>query len=143
MLYNLGFLAPAGVGGDAKEPPWTLQEIRKLESYLTTPPVSATPGCGRGFRGSEEKDESAECIWADKFIGVLTVDDDAGERSYDFTMEIPPGISGERNHQSRAPLSVEEIPKTRSYMKNLFGTAGLGLGRRDRKAGFFRGGNQR
>ena len=60
------------------------QEIRKLENYM------------RGLFGNTKlrvvprpkKDDSAEVYIGEEFIGVLFVDDEDEERSYNFQMAI-------------------------------------------------------
>jgi hypothetical protein len=61
-----------------------VQEIRKLESYLK-----------RLFGNAQmrvvprpKKDDSAEVYIGEEFIGVLFVDDEDEERSYNFQMAI-------------------------------------------------------
>ena len=64
-----------------------VQEIRKLENYM------------RGLFGNTKlrvvprpkKDDSAEVYVGDEFIGVLFVDDEDEERSYNFQMAILAG----------------------------------------------------
>ena len=61
-----------------------VQEIRKLEAYM------------RGLFGNArlrvvprpKKDDSAEVYIGEEFIGVLFVDDEDDERSYNFSMAI-------------------------------------------------------
>ena len=61
-----------------------VQEIRKLENYM------------RGLFGNTKlrvvpcpkKDDSAEVYVGEEFIGVLFVDDEDDERSYNFQMAI-------------------------------------------------------
>jgi hypothetical protein len=61
-----------------------VQEIRKLENYIrrlfgnTRLRVVPRP----------KKDDSAEVYVGDEFIGVLFVDDEDDERSYNFQMAI-------------------------------------------------------
>ncbi|MBO0754204.1 MAG: DUF3126 family protein [Bradyrhizobiaceae bacterium] len=61
-----------------------VQEIRKVESYIrrlfgnTKLRVVPRP----------KKDDSAEVYVGDEFIGVLFVDDEDDERSYNFQMAI-------------------------------------------------------
>jgi Protein of unknown function (DUF3126) len=61
-----------------------VQEIRKLEGYIrklfgnTKLRVVPRP----------KKDDSAEVYIGDEFIGVLFVDDEDDERSYNFQMAI-------------------------------------------------------
>jgi hypothetical protein len=61
-----------------------VQEIRKLEAYIK-----------RLFGNAKlrvvprpKKDDSAEVYIGDEFIGVLFVDDEDDERSYNFSMAI-------------------------------------------------------
>ena len=61
-----------------------VQEIRKLEAYIK-----------RLFGNAKlrvvprpKKDDSAEVYLGDEFIGVLFVDDEDDERSYNFQMAI-------------------------------------------------------
>jgi hypothetical protein len=51
-------------------------EIRKLENYL------------RRLFGKPRKDDSAEVYIGEEFIGVLFVDDEDDDRSYNFQMAI-------------------------------------------------------
>lgn len=61
-----------------------VQEIRKLEAYMkrlfnnTKLRVVARP----------KKDDSAEVYVGEEFIGVMFVDDEDDERSYNFQMAI-------------------------------------------------------
>jgi hypothetical protein len=68
----------------ARERNVDVQEIRKLEAYLK-----------RLFGNARmrvvprpKKDDSAEVYIGDEFIGVLFVDDEDDERSYNFQMAI-------------------------------------------------------
>ena len=61
-----------------------VQEIRKLEAYIK-----------RLFGNAKlrvvprpKKDDSAEVYIGDEFIGVMFVDDEDNERSYNFQMAI-------------------------------------------------------
>jgi Protein of unknown function (DUF3126) len=61
-----------------------VQEVRKLDAYLK-----------RLFGNARlrvvprpKKDDSAEVYVGDEFIGVLTVDDEDDDRSYNFNMAI-------------------------------------------------------
>ena len=61
-----------------------VQEIRKLESYMR-----------RLFANTKlrvvprpKKDDSAEVYIGEEFIGVMFVDDEEDERSYNFQMAI-------------------------------------------------------
>jgi hypothetical protein len=59
-------------------------EIRKLDAYLkrifANPRVRVVP--------RPKKDDSAEVYIGDEFVGVLFVDDEDDERSYNFQMAI-------------------------------------------------------
>ena len=61
-----------------------LQEVRKLDTYLKklfgNARVRVVP--------RPKKDDSAEVYVGDEFIGVLFVDDEDDERSYNFQMAI-------------------------------------------------------
>jgi hypothetical protein len=61
-----------------------VQEIRKLENYLRTlfgnTKLRIVP--------RPKKDDSAEVYVGEEFIGVLFVDDEDDERSYNFQMAI-------------------------------------------------------
>ncbi|MGD0421633.1 MAG: DUF3126 family protein [Xanthobacteraceae bacterium] len=61
-----------------------LQEVKKLETYLKklfgNPRMRVVP--------RPKKDDSAEVYVGDEFIGVLFVDDEDDERSYNFQMAI-------------------------------------------------------
>ena len=61
-----------------------VQEIRKLDAYLKrlfgNARIRVVP--------RPKKDDSAEVYIGDEFIGVLFIDDEDGERSYNFQMAI-------------------------------------------------------
>ena len=61
-----------------------VQEIRKLEAYLKrlfgNARIRVVP--------RPKKDDSAEVYIGDEYIGVLFVDDEDSERSYNFNMAI-------------------------------------------------------
>jgi Protein of unknown function (DUF3126) len=61
-----------------------VQEIRKLEAYIKrlfgNPKLRVVP--------RPKKDDSAEVYLGEEFIGVLFVDDEDDERSYNFQMAI-------------------------------------------------------
>ena len=61
-----------------------VQEIRKLDAYLKrlfgNARIRVVP--------RPKKDDSAEVYIGDEYIGVLFVDDEDGERSYNFEMAI-------------------------------------------------------
>jgi Protein of unknown function (DUF3126) len=61
-----------------------VQEVRKLDAYLkrlfNNPRIRVVP--------RPKKDDSAEVYIGEEFVGVLFVDDEDGDRSYNFTMAI-------------------------------------------------------
>ena len=61
-----------------------VQEIKKLDAYLkrlfANPRIRVVP--------RPKKDDSAEVYIGEEFIGVLFVDDEEDERSYNFQMAI-------------------------------------------------------
>jgi Protein of unknown function (DUF3126) len=61
-----------------------VQEIRKIEAYIKrlfgNPKLRVVP--------RPKKDDSAEVYLGEEFIGVLFVDDEDDERSYNFQMAI-------------------------------------------------------
>ena len=61
-----------------------VQEVRKLDTYLKrlfgNPKIRVVP--------RPKKEDSAEVYIGEEFIGVLFVDDEDDERSYNFQMAI-------------------------------------------------------
>jgi len=61
-----------------------VQEIKKLDTYLkrvfNNPLLRVVP--------RPKKDDSAEVYIGEEFIGVLFVDDEDGDKSYNFSMAI-------------------------------------------------------
>ena len=61
-----------------------VQEVRKLDAYLKrvfgNPKIRVVP--------RPKKDDSAEVYIGEEFIGVLFVDDEDDDRSYQFNMAI-------------------------------------------------------
>ena len=61
-----------------------VQEIKKLDSYLKrlfdNPKIRVVP--------RPKKDDSAEVYLGEEFIGVLFVDDEDDDKSYNFQMAI-------------------------------------------------------
>jgi len=61
-----------------------VQEIKKLDAYLkrvfNNPRIRVVP--------RPKKDDSAEVYIGDEFIGVLFVDDEDDDKSYNFQMAI-------------------------------------------------------
>lgn len=74
------WVAATGAGEKAVD----VQEIRKLDAYLKrlfgNARIRVVP--------RPKKDDSAEVYIGDEYIGVLFVDDEDGERSYNFNMAI-------------------------------------------------------
>jgi hypothetical protein len=73
----------AGLAG-AGEKAVDVQEIRKLDAYLKrlfgNARIRVVP--------RPKKDDSAEVYIGEEYIGVLFIDDEDGERSYNFNMAI-------------------------------------------------------
>ena len=61
-----------------------VQEVKKLDAYLkkvfSNPQICVVP--------RPKKDDSAEVYVGEEFIGVLFVDDEDDDRSYNFQMAI-------------------------------------------------------
>lgn len=61
-----------------------LAEIKKLDTYFkklfANPRIRVVP--------RPKKDDSAEVYIGDEFLGVISVDDEDDERSYDFNMAV-------------------------------------------------------
>jgi uncharacterized protein DUF3126 len=61
-----------------------VQEVKKLDAYLKklfgNARIRVVP--------RPKKDDSAEVYIGDEYIGVLFIDDEDGERSYNFNMAI-------------------------------------------------------
>jgi hypothetical protein len=72
-------LRPAGEGATVD-----VQEIKKIDAYLKrlfdNPKIRVVP--------RPKKDDSAEVYIGDEFIGVLFVDDEDDDKSYNFQMAI-------------------------------------------------------
>jgi hypothetical protein len=79
-LLAAAWVAATGAGEKAVD----VQEIRKLDAYLKrlfgNARIRVVP--------RPKKDDSAEVYIGDEYIGVLFVDDEDGERSYNFNMAI-------------------------------------------------------
>ena len=93
-----------------------VQEIRKVESYFRrlfgNPKLRVVP--------RSKKQDSADVLLGEEPIGVLGVDDEDGERSYNFEMAI-------------AADDVQDIRKVESYIRNKLGTTALRVVPRPRK----------
>jgi len=93
-----------------------VQEIRKVESYIR-----------RLFGNTKlrivprpKKTDPADILLGEESIGVLIVDDEDGERSYNFEMPI-------------AAADVQDIGKVESYMRGKLGNAMLRVVPRPKK----------
>jgi hypothetical protein len=77
-------LQPAATKVIALEPAVDVQEVRKLDAYLKrlfgNPKIRVVP--------RPKKDDSAEVYIGEEFIGVLFVDDEDDDRSFQFQMAI-------------------------------------------------------
>lgn len=60
------------------------KEIQRLEAYLRRAFKSPTIA----VKARPRKDDSAEVFIGEEFIGILFVDEEDGERSYNFNMAI-------------------------------------------------------
>ena len=93
-----------------------VQEIRKVESYFrrlfSNQKLRVVP--------RSKKQDSADVLLGEEPIGVLGVDDEDGERSYNFEMAI-------------ATPDVQDIGKVESYIRNKLGTTALRVVPRPRK----------
>jgi hypothetical protein len=64
--------------------PMDKTELAKLEGYLRR----TFNNHGISVRARMKKNDSAEVYLADEFIGIIHVDDEDGDRSFNFTMAI-------------------------------------------------------
>lgn len=62
----------------------TPEEIKKLDAYFK----SLFENSAFSVRPRPKKTDSCEVYKGDEFIGVLYLDEDEGERSYNFSMAI-------------------------------------------------------
>ena len=93
-----------------------VQEIRKVESYIKRLFGNAKL---RVVPRAKKKD-SADVLLGEEPIGVLIVDDEDGEHSYNFEMPI-------------AAADVQDIGKAESYMRNKLGATALRVVPRPKK----------
>jgi hypothetical protein len=96
-----------------------VSEVKKLDSYLKR--LFANPGMRVVPR--PQKHDTAEIYGKDEFLGVLTVDDEDEDRSYNFRMEIPLG----QNPQ-------EDVPRLNGYLRDKLGSAKIRVVPRARKS---------
>ena len=94
-------------------------EIKKLDAYLkrlfSNPRLRVVP--------RPQKQDLAEIYNADEFLGVLTVDDEEDDRSYNFRMEIPLGQSPK-----------EDSHRLNSHLRDKLGSAKIRVVPRARKS---------
>jgi hypothetical protein len=95
-----------------------VQEISKLDAYLKRlfgdPRLRVVP---------RPKTDAAEVYLAEEFLGVLTVDDEDEERSYNLRMEVPVGMPGEG----------QDAKKLDVYLKRRFNNERIRVVARPRK----------
>jgi hypothetical protein len=93
-----------------------VQEIRKVESYIRrlfgNTALRVVP--------RSKKKDSADVMLGEEPIGVLTVDDDEGEHSYNFEMPI-------------AAADLQDLGKVEGYIRSKLGSATLRVVPRPRK----------
>jgi Protein of unknown function (DUF3126) len=85
-----------------------VQEIRKVESYIRR----LFGNTGLRIVPRTKKNDPADVFRGEESIGKLTVDDEDGERSYNFEMPI-------------AAADVQDIGKVESYIRRKLGAATL------------------
>ena len=81
-----------------------VQEIRKLDAYLKKLFGNAT------IRVVPKKQDRAEIFVGEDDVGELTVDDEEGERSYNFRMVIQLGQDP----------SIQPVPALNAYLRRKF-----------------------
>lgn len=81
-------------------------EIRKLDAYLKR--LFGNPGMRVVPR--PQKADMAEIYNKSEFLGVLTVDDEDEDRSYNFRMEIPLGAAAK-----------DDIPRVTTHLREKLG----------------------
>jgi hypothetical protein len=60
------------------------EELKKVETYMR----KTFNNAAIGVRARAKKNDSAEVYIGDEFIGVLFLDDEDGDRSFNFQMAI-------------------------------------------------------
>ena len=80
-----------------------VQEVRKLDTYLKR--VFGNPE----IRVVPREDDSAEVSIGGESIGELLVDDEDGDRSFQFQMKL------------KTVVDVQEVRKLDAYLKGVFG----------------------
>src|SRR6202453_5443770 len=86
-----------------------VQEVRKLDAYLKrvfgNPQIRVVP--------RPKKDDSAEVYVGEEFIGVLFIDDEDDDRSYNFQMAI---LSTDLEYPSDYSADAFALPDGRSRL---------------------------
>ena len=85
-----------------------VQEIRKVESYIRR----LFGNTGLRVVPRPKKKDSADVLLGEESIGVLSVDDEDGERSYNFEMPI-------------AAADIQDLGKAESYIRHKLGNTAL------------------
>jgi hypothetical protein len=94
---------------DKRSRPVDVQEVRKLDAYLKKLFGNNT------IRVVPKTDDSAEVYVGDDDAGELTVDDEEGERSYNFRMVIMLGQDP----------SIQPVPALNAYLRRKFDSENL------------------
>jgi Protein of unknown function (DUF3126) len=109
-----------GQGGAVPRPrsgPVDVQEVRKLDAYFKklfgNPTIRVVP----------KKGDIAEVFAAEDDLGELTVDDEDGERSYNFRMVIQVG----------SDPSIQPVPTLNAYLRTKFGNENIHVVTRPKK----------
>jgi hypothetical protein len=97
--------------------PVDVQEIRKLDAYLKKLFGNA------GIRVVPKTEDSAEIFIDEDDAGELTVDDEEGERSYNFRMVIQLGQDP----------SIQPVPALNAYLRRKFDNENLKVVTRPKK----------
>lgn len=94
-----------------------VQEVRKLDAYLKKTFGNQT------IRVVPKKDDVAEVFAGEDDLGEMTVDEDEGERSYNFRMVI----------QVSQDPSMQPIPTLNAYLRLKFGNEKIRVVTRPKK----------
>jgi Protein of unknown function (DUF3126) len=96
-----------------------VNEVRKLDAYLkrlfSNPRLRVVP--------RPQRADTAEIFGGDEFLGVLTLDDEDEDRSYNFRMEIPLGSNAK-----------EDVQRLNAYLREKLGSAKIRVVPRARKS---------
>jgi len=84
--FRLPFVACRGIAPGQSKGPRTVDktELAKLETYLRR----TFNNHAISVRARMKKTDSAEVYLGEEFIGIIHVDDEDGDRSFNFTMAI-------------------------------------------------------